>query len=637
MVTRVTGEMRQDYPTLARMVGDQSLIIGAKVSTDEHTTGNGGGGDYLVVADANLLTVPLDNGLFAELRPVNHEVTVEQFGAIAYDMWLSVWPGGGVGYHDSRDAINRALATGYTVLFGYGTYRSTGEIHVLTHAQRIKGQGAGPLQLNMFAGKQGVDWRTRILWHGSPTKYVKTRRQARITSAAPNDVPMVSAWNNQAEYTDLSGIFFDLECDYTNTAWNNLGADYDHGFFSGTWTGVHLYDIKVRGYFRQASFYLDNTRMGPDNPFVSPDGVTFLAGNSVNNGTDKFRAENIVAAGGHKGLFIAGPKYGNGTDYYDSVADAVIADSRGGYGTSDYLISQSFFGGPDHHSARRRYDPPIATGGTLLDPAAVDIDAAAGAFFYDSRQTTRQSRRVKFDTCRFTTIEAIRIFIGNGLEIIFDNPVTESLSSTVGVTDAATGLVAIDQYDYDLGSFKDIACFATDYAGANTGARRIDFLHTAGTPRAGYFQNIVPEHTVSIQGNDPAAHPADTYECNWAFVAAPTTSSIEVSSVSLEPLHMVQVVADWTGLDITDVSVATLLPNGTMEIGDTGVLRVDQALSTGITFGVGDIIELRVDGQSSANTRLQLMVNGVIHDYRDGALLADGRLVANGILSDSGL
>ncbi|MEY8195481.1 MAG: hypothetical protein RPR28_11590 [Cycloclasticus sp.] len=597
---------------------DSHATAGEKVSTG-HTT-------WKITSIKPKRGVQLNSGLFA--MPLNG-VHIDDFGAAPLEWLESLVP---ASYTDSTTQINNALDTGATVIAGYGTYICSDELLMMTSGQKFRGEGGGSCQLNFFARKQGASWQTRFLFTGSPEKYVKTRRQNRLSSSDPQDAPMAVALNIEEEYVDVSGIFIDLSCDYGNLGPYNLGSDFDCGVFVGGRVGVHLKDIKVRGYFRVASFYIDNTRLNDLDgvlQFSTPAGRAYPVGDGVLNGTDKFNAEDLVACGGHKGFFVAGPKDGRPLSYYDEIAGELVPDSRGGYGTSDWTISQSFFGGPDHHSGVRRYDPPLNDAGTRIDPAKVDIDAAAGSYFYDSLPS-RQSRRVKFDTCRFTTIEAIRIFIGNGLEMIFDNPVTESLSGTVYATD---GVTVINQYDYTLQSFKDIACYATDYMGDDTGARRVSFLQSGGNPNPNYFQNLVSEHYVTIVGNDPSGGDPDIYSGYWLHVLEPTTESIKVTVKDHSPFYMVQIEAEWAGLDVTDVSAATIACSDgeNMKIGDNGILRVDTDLSTGINFAASDIVELYLEGQDSAFSRFQLMVNGIRRDYRDGELLAAGRLVAVGL------
>jgi Tail fiber protein. len=637
------------HRTIEDAKNDVSLIVGQQVETACYSKSGFGGGDYLVVENN---TGQVDGGLFhdtvngLQLKLLHDgEITVDQFGAVPYEMDLSVWPSSGLGFFDSTAAINLAYKTGLTVEHSKGTYRATDEL-LITHAnQKVRGKGAGALQLNFFAKKQGTSWNTRILFHGSPQKYTKSRRQSRQSSADPQDAPTATAINIEAEYVHLSGILIDLECDYEDMGQFNLGADYDHGVFSGTWTGVYLKNVHVRGYFRIASFYLDNTRLGIEHPFVTPGGFVYPVAKGVNNGTDKFRGDDLIACGGHKGLFIAGPKNGRPEYYYDEIAGELVPDSRGGFGTSDYLITQSFFAGPDHHTGIRRYDPPLNDEGNRIDPMKVDIDEAPGAYFYDSLPS-RQSRRVKFDTCRFTTIEAIRIFIGNGLEMIFDNPVTESLSGTVYKTD---GVTVINQYDYTLQSFKDIACYATEYDGEDTGARRVSFLQSGGNPNPNYFQNLVPSHYLTVVGESPSELQEKTYDCSWLNDNTdPISETITITTLEQAGFSMVQVVAEWTGLDVVDVSVATIaVKTGVlMKIGDVGVLRIDQELSSGLPFIdtsvdngpyllADDIYELRVDGNSSSSTRFQLYKNGIKQRYADG-LLSNGRLVASGLTSTTG-
>ena len=71
----------------------------------------------------------------------------------------------------------------------------------------------------------------------------------------------------------------------------------------------------------------------------------------------------------------------------------------------------------------------------------------------------------------------------------------------------------------------------------------------------------------------------------------------------------------------------------------------DTALSDGLVFaseGTGpftlaDTYEFRIDGQTSSSTRFVLYKNGIRQRYNDGNILADGRIVASGLASDTGI
>lgn len=616
----------------------QEVVLQSHAADWETASTTPEGGGHFVYVSADISTVD-DNGLVIVTpggarwkRRISTYVTPEMYGAIAYDVTFTEWPDSS--YIDSTVAINSAHDSALSVEYAKGTYRASDELLCFTAGQKITGQGGGALQLNFFARKQNVSWQTRILFEGTPTKYVKTRRLPRLSALDPEDPPTAVGFNIENDYVTIKGIFVDLAVNYADTSPTNLGADFDVGIFSGTRIGTNISDCPVRGYFRQAAILIDNTRLNDAAlQFSTPGGLMYPAGDGVLNGTDKTRGDKLITGGGLKGLFIAGPIDGDNVSYYDEIAGSLVADSRGGFGTSDTLFTQCFFGGPDHHSGYRRYDPPLNDAMDRIDPSKVDIDEASGSYFYDSRPAATASRRVKFETCRFVTIESIRIFIGNGREMIFDNPVTESLSGEVRDT---TGTI-IDQFDYVLQSFKDIAVYATDYDGAGSGAERVSFLQSGGTPNPNYFQNLVPEHYLTIVGNDPAA--LDYTESTGAWLnATSTTNASSLSRASFnDTFFLVSLYLDYSALDTADVSSATIAVTLGQELkaGDSGTLYVDKALSTGIISVAADIIELRAEGISSVNTRFELFKNGVVQQYDSGTLNAAGIIIANGVTVES--
>ena len=86
MTNKVIGAMRQRYKTLAKAKNDRSLIVGDLISTaDYHLEGDGGGGEYIVVAggtgtDDGGKYIDIDNGLqllLSNSGPVN----VRKYGA----------------------------------------------------------------------------------------------------------------------------------------------------------------------------------------------------------------------------------------------------------------------------------------------------------------------------------------------------------------------------------------------------------------------------------------------------------------------------------------------------------------------------------------------------------------------------
>ena len=95
------------YPNVASMKADTGLTDGQLVQTESYWDKQYGGSAYYDIVSSTSLTVDdgkciqLDNGLYAELHPINDTVTVNQFGAY------------GDGEHDDARAIQLALNSGY--------------------------------------------------------------------------------------------------------------------------------------------------------------------------------------------------------------------------------------------------------------------------------------------------------------------------------------------------------------------------------------------------------------------------------------------------------------------------------------------------------------------------------------------
>lgn len=96
------------YTNVASMKADTGLTDGQLVQTESYWDKQYGGSAYYDIVSSASLTVDdtkciqLDNGLYAELHPINDTVTVNQFGAY------------GDGEHDDEEAINKALNAGYS-------------------------------------------------------------------------------------------------------------------------------------------------------------------------------------------------------------------------------------------------------------------------------------------------------------------------------------------------------------------------------------------------------------------------------------------------------------------------------------------------------------------------------------------
>ena len=100
-------EVDKTYPNVASMKTDTSLTDGQLVKTEGYWDKQYGGSAYYDIVNSTSLTtddtkcIQIDNGLYAELHPINDTVTVNQFGAY------------GDGEHDDARAIQVALNAGY--------------------------------------------------------------------------------------------------------------------------------------------------------------------------------------------------------------------------------------------------------------------------------------------------------------------------------------------------------------------------------------------------------------------------------------------------------------------------------------------------------------------------------------------
>ncbi|AUR87157.1 hypothetical protein HYP58_gp11 [Vibrio phage 1.097.O._10N.286.49.B3] len=600
----------------------QNMIDGLPAVAKEGDTVSTGNTDWKIVANQPNTFVQLDSGLYA--IPLNG-VHVDDFGATAYD---GDWTVDTESRVDSTEMVNQALDTGGTVVLGYGTYLFTDELLMFTLGQTMRGQGGGKYEGGINY-KLRSGWKTRLFFHGSPTKYTKTRRNARSSSSDPVDTPTAVGVNIQQEQVTLQGVFVDLSCDYTNASPSNLGADYDVGINIGCRLSSALLNVNVRGYWRQAGVLLDVTRLGSIGEFSTPGGREYPSTGA--NGADKCRIDRCVF-GGQKGLFVAGPiKNGLGT-YYDDVA-GLVSDGRGGYGASDLLATQSYFYGRDHHSGYRAYDAPIDSGTGTLNPELVDVNMLSAPLVIDaSRGSDSQPRvrRLKFDACRFVTIEAARIFIDRAHEVVFDFPTTESLSGTV----YSTGGAVVDQYDYYISSFKDIACKPTDWDGAGTGATRISFLESAGFPFSRYFEDVVYQYRLTITGRQEPEEQEQTAELSFLFGGGSevftTNRLIYMSSGTLTTMS---VAIAFSGVDTADLSTVTL--TAPIKVGDNGILNIDPVKSTALNFSDGDEYRMRVI-DTATYLRLEIDKNGSPITYHSGDINESGSIVACGIASDSG-
>lgn len=146
------------YATVASMKADISLADGQLVQTEGYWNKKYGGGAYYDVVSSTSLTVDdtkciqLDNGLYAELHPINDTVTVNQFGAY------------GDGEHDDATAIQNALNSGYiNVSFESERYKQNNNVELKNSNVNVVGNGATIFNEDDYIANNGADYHFFII------------------------------------------------------------------------------------------------------------------------------------------------------------------------------------------------------------------------------------------------------------------------------------------------------------------------------------------------------------------------------------------------------------------------------------------------------------------------------------------
>ena len=447
------GTIAGDNPIFTDSDGEISLYI-APGRYDITATKSGASqtiNDYIVVDE---------NTIFESF------VNVRSYGAIA-----DFNPSTGTGT-DNWQAFKDAIATGRNVYvpagdiinsttgLRYGYRIATKELLLKTKGQILFGDGMG----SSYGSEQAKDHISvsGLYFTGTGQTYIHTRRKARAVVGDPQDDAISTAINIENEGIEVRDLSVNLYCDYTNTSASNLGDDWDVGIFIGCVPQVKLTNVRVIGYFRVASVYLDGTRAFNLPELVDADGVAYPTA-SYQGGFDQNYFTNVFTAGGHKGLFIAGPIY-NTANYYDQ-QQGLVTDVRGRAGGADFHSLNCNFFGPDHHSLQRRVDPlgPLNFANENLETLACGL-AINAAGQTDSSQPVR---RLMFSNCRVQTFEMVRIAIRNGQEVYFRNLHTEPFPT---FTVKNTSGVVIDHDDTTTHDYGSIAVKAiTNDATLNRG------------------------------------------------------------------------------------------------------------------------------------------------------------------------
>ena len=141
------------YPNVASMKADTGLTDGQLVQTESYWDKQYGGSAYYDIVSSTSLAVDdgkciqLDNGLYAELHPINNTVTVNQYGAY------------GDGEHDDANSIQLALNAGYgNVTFESERYNINDFITFSNSNISILGNNARLIMQDGFQLSDSYNW-----------------------------------------------------------------------------------------------------------------------------------------------------------------------------------------------------------------------------------------------------------------------------------------------------------------------------------------------------------------------------------------------------------------------------------------------------------------------------------------------
>ena len=301
-------------------------------------------------------------------------INVKDFGAV------------GDGVTDDTQAIQNALDSGKNIYIPEGVYICTEELEITTHGQRIFGasKGYGYTALNTYySDGQEVPHYTNpvfnwvdsstLMFIGTGTKRLRTRRVYRSSANDPNDAPLSVSINIQAEGVRLEQFAVRTKVqepsggaagEATDSV-NNLGADWDVGVFVGCRCNTQLIDLAVIGYHRKANIWFDVTQPLGAGRFRSyRTGKEYPRG-LWGDGSDGCTLERVFTSGGLWGVNVFGASPAPGQDsyapsgfenYFDPIDNVAIRDSRGGGGFSDFMIMNSQIFGANHHTKCRFVD-----------------------------------------------------------------------------------------------------------------------------------------------------------------------------------------------------------------------------------------------------------------------------------------
>lgn len=419
----------------------QDLLASDEVSRGTGAIWSAGVYRYEELAVASSTSVENAAGVALEPMPDKGFVSVQAFGAVG-DADRTTGTG-----TDDTDAIRKAFATTYNIDLGAGIYRCTDAIWNTKENRIVKGAGRGFFWFR--DSRPDNDPVSCLLFTGTGTQRVLTRRKYRASSADANDTPLSAAFENHGQGAIFRDFSIELFCDYTDATPTNYGADWDVGFFNGCRAHVSLHEIFVLGYFRKASYLWDGTR-GRDIPeLTAPDGTQIPVGTYTQSGADGCMMFRCGCVGGRVGMAVLGPNEAkSGADYYDEATDALYTDRRGGSGMSDFRDLASDIYSVQHHSGYRSEDP-IGFGAELTwANMELEDDFAAAAVYIDMYVGTGSISKAYLEGNRYASMEKFRVRLGRCDDIVFGpkTHIEAGASELPGVFDTAGNAIEANEY-----------------------------------------------------------------------------------------------------------------------------------------------------------------------------------------------
>lgn len=365
-----------------------------------------------------------------------------------------------IDYAATQAAILHCESTGKALFI----YNVGGINDELIHRKPIRVYGTNP---GYGYNTQFYNQIAGFTFFGTGTRRVRTRQKYRASAADPQDNPLSVGINIQAANTIYENISVTLNGG-RGAAPGFFGDDWDCGFFFGCRIGVKLINVHVSsGYWRDSGIRIDVTQpavSGGAGRFKDPFGVRYS--NDGPHGADGTSLAGVYTYGGFFGVKVQGSdpapgQTGLGPMYYDEDA-GLVADTRGGFGFSDFEMNHCTIYGPEHSSFRRIYDYDAAT--------ASRSDVPRSGAYYVSGLASGSSSAIqghRIVNTRFSSWEACRIYLGRVNRVVFIGCHQENHGglgqTTAGVpTTASYGPVLRSPYCTNL---KTIACI-TDFIGA---------------------------------------------------------------------------------------------------------------------------------------------------------------------------